>query len=140
MHHCSTLTVLFCQRFPFGFMSSYVCLNPNCKGCRRRFVSEKLFGMHLQKSSSCWHFFRSRMSAGDQSGVEFDNNVRASRPIRSLVEDANALYLSSQRAVPLRCDFVNDDFSTSESTAQPFDEGSARLFPVLPHAPHPAGA
>ncbi len=80
------------------------------------------------------------MSAGDQSGVEFDNNVRASRPIRSLVEDANALYLSSQCAVPLRCDFVNDDFSTSESTAQPFDEGSARLFPVLPHAPHPAGA
>ena len=96
--------------------------------------------MHLQKSSLCWHFYRSRMSTGDQSGVEFDNRVRASRPIRSLVEDANALYLSSQRAVPLRCDFVNDDFSTSESTAQPFDERSARLFPVSPHAPHPAGA
>jgi hypothetical protein len=56
--------------------------------------------MHLQKSSSCWHFFCSRMSAGDQSGVELDNRVRVSRPIRSLVEDANALYLSSQRAVP----------------------------------------
>jgi hypothetical protein len=40
------------------------------------------------------------MSAGDQSGVELDNRVRVSRPIRSLVEDANALYLSSQRAVP----------------------------------------
>ncbi len=57
-----------------------------------------------------------------------------------LVKDANALYLSSQRALPLRCDFVNDDFSTSESTAQPFDEGSAHRFPVSPHAPHPAGA
>jgi hypothetical protein len=87
------------QRFPFGFMPSYVCLNPHCKERRRRFVSKKTFGMHLQKSSSCWHFFRSCVPAGDQSGVEFDNHVRASRPIRSLVEDANALYLSSQRAV-----------------------------------------
>ena len=121
-------------------MSSHVCLNPHCKGRRRRFVSKKLFEMHLQKSSSCWHFFRSDMSAGDQSSFEFDNRLRASRPICSLVEDANALYLSSQRAVPLHCNFVNDNFSTSESTAQPFDEGSARRFPVSPHAPHPAGA
>jgi hypothetical protein len=94
--------------------------------------------MHLQKSSSCWHFFRSRMSAGEQSNVEFDNH--ASRPISSLMEDANALYLSSQRAVPLHCDFVNNNFATSESTAQPFDEGSASRFPVSPRAPHPAGA
>ncbi len=141
LHHCSTLTVLFCQRFPFGFLSSHVCLNPHCKGRRCRFVSETSFGIHLQKSSSCWHFFRSRKAAGDQSSVEFDNLLCASRPIRSLVEDSNALDLSSQRAVPLRCDFVTyDDFSTSGSTAQPFDEGSARRFPVSPHAPHPAGA
>jgi hypothetical protein len=66
--------------------------------------------------------------------------LRPSHPISSLVEDANALYLSSQRAVPLRCDFVNDNFSTSGSTAQPFDDGSACRFPVPPHAPHPAGA
>jgi hypothetical protein len=47
--------------------------------CQRKIVWNA-----FTKSSSCWHFFRSRMSAGDQSGVEFDNNVRASRPIRSL--------------------------------------------------------
>jgi hypothetical protein len=96
--------------------------------------------MNLQKSASCWHFFRSVMSAGNQSGVEFHNRLLASRPIRSLVEDANALYLSSQHAVPLRCDFVNDNFSTSGSTAHPFDDGSAHRFPVPPHKPQPAGA
>ena len=116
------------------------CLNPHCKGHLCRFVSKKLFGMHLQKSSSCWHFFRSRMSAGDQSGVEFDNSLLASCLIRSLVGDANAVYLSLQRAVPLRCDFVNDNFSTSGSTARPLDDGNARRFSVPPHAPHPAGA
>ena len=84
-------------------------------------------------------FFRSRMSAGDPSGVEFDNRVLASRPIRSLVEDANALYMSSQCAVPLRSDFVNDNFSTSGSTAHPSDDCSAHRFPVPTHAPHPAG-
>ena len=140
LHHCSNLIVLFCQHLHFGFMSSHICLNPHCKGRRPRFVSKKLFGMHMQKYSSCWHFFRTRMSAGDQSGFEFDNRLLASRPIRSLVEDANALYFSSQRAVPQRCDFVNDDFSTSGSTAQPFDDGNARRFPVPPDAPHPAGA
>jgi len=80
------------------------------------------------------------MSAGDQSGVEFDNSLLASCLIRSLVGDANAVYLSLQRAVPLRCDFVNDNFSTSGSTARPLDDGNARRFSVPPHAPHPAGA
>ena len=102
--------------------------------CQRKFVWDAFTKILFM------HFFRSRMSAGDQSSVEFDNRLRAPRPILSLVEDAKALYLSSQRAVALRCDFVNDDFSTSGSTAQPFDEGSARCFPVSPHAPHPAGA
>ena len=135
--HC--ITVLFCRCLRFGFMSSHIRLNPHCKGRRLRFVSEKSFGMHLQKSSSCLHFFRSRMSAGDQSGVEFHNRLLASRPIRSLVEDANALYMSSQCAVPLRSDFVNDNFSTSGSTAHPSDDCSAHRFPVPTHAPHPAG-
>jgi hypothetical protein len=139
LHCCSNLIVSCCQRLRFGIMLSHICLNPYCKGRRRWFVSKKSFGIHLQKYSLCWYFFRSHMSAGDQSGVEFDNRLLASRPIRSLVEDANALYLSSQRAVPLRCDFVNDDFSTFRSTAQPFDYGNARRFPVPPHAPHPAG-
>jgi hypothetical protein len=140
LHHCSNLIVLFCQHLGFGFMSSHICLNPHSKGCHCRFVSKKSFGMHLQKSSLCWHFFCFRMSAGDQSGNEFDNRLHASRPKRSLVEDTNAHYLSSQRAVPLLCDFVNNNFSTSGSTAQPFDDGNARRFPVRPHAPHPAGA
>ena len=50
------------------------------------------------------------------------------RPARNAAwwRTSNALYFSSQRAVPLRCDFVNDDFSTSESTTQPFDGGNAR--------------
>jgi hypothetical protein len=94
---------------------------------------QKIVWDAFTKSSLRWHFFRSRMSAGDQSGAR----LLASRPIRSQVEDANALYLSSQRAVPLRCDLVNDNFSTSGTTAHPFDDGR---FPVPPHAPHPAGA
>ena len=57
------------------------------------------------------------MSAGDQSGAEFDHQLIGSVPICSLAEDANALYLSSQCAMPLRCDLVNDDCSTSRSTA-----------------------
>ena len=77
------------------------------------------------------------MSAGDHSGAEFDNWLIGSRPVRSLTEDANALYLSYQRALPLRCDFVNDEFSNSVSSAHPFDDAS---FPVPPHAPHQAGA
>ena len=133
--HCIIAQAFLSCAAPFciGFMSSYLCLNPHCKGRRRCFVNVKLFGMHLQKSTSCWHFFCSRMSASDQSGAECDHRINGSVQIRSLAGDANALYLSSQRAVPLRCDFVNDDFSTSGSTAHPFDDAN---FPVSPHIPH----
>ena len=110
-------------------MSSYICLNPHCKGRRRRFVTDKSFGMHLQKSTSCWHFFRSRMSAGDRSDAEFDHRLIGSVPNLGIAEDTNAFYSSSQRFVPLRCDFVNDDdFSTS--SAHLFENAS---FPVPPH-------
>jgi hypothetical protein len=74
------------------------------------------------------------MSADDPSGVEFNNCLLASRPI------CNALYMSLQRAMPLRSDFVNDIFSTSGSTAHPFDDDSAHRPPVPPYAPLPAGS
>ena len=115
-------------------MSSYICRNPHCKGRRRRFVTDKSFGMHLQKSTSCWHFFRSRMSAGDHSDAEFDHRLIGSVPNLGIAEDTNACYSSSQRFVPLRCDFVNDDLSTS--SAHLFDNAS---FPVPPHVSHQIG-
>ena len=97
--------------------------------------------MHLQKSTSCWHFFRARMpAAGDHSGSAFDNCLLILRPIRSLAEDANALLVSSQCTIRLCCDFVNDNFSTSESNAHPFDDACVRRFPVSPQAPHHACA
>ena len=134
LHHCSSILVLCCAaRFRISFMSSYVCLNPHCKGRHHCFVKEKSFGMHLQKSTSCWHFFRSRMSTSEQSGAKCDYLINGSVQIRSLAEDANALYLSSHCAVPLRCAFVHDDFLTSGCTAHPFDDAN---FPVSPHAPH----
>ena len=74
------------------------------------------------------------MSADDPSGVEFNNCLLASHPI------CNALYMSLQRAMSLRSDFVNDIFSTSGSTAHPFDDDSAHRPPVPPHVPLPAGA
>jgi hypothetical protein len=40
--------------------------------------------------------------------------------------------LSSQWAVPLHCDFDNDDFFTPGFSAYPFDDASVRLLPV-PH-------
>ena len=80
-------------------MSSYVCLNPHWKGRGRCFVNKKSFGMHLQESTLCWHFFRSRMSASDQSGAECDHQINASVPICSLADDANALFeLPARRA------------------------------------------
>ena len=83
-------------------MSSFVCLNPHCSGRRRRFVSEKSFAMHLQKSTSCWHFFRARMSAGLASSLD-SNCLVMHCLISSAAKDANALYGSSQRSVSQRC-------------------------------------
>ena len=134
--HCIiTQALLSCAVYThFGFMSSYICLNPHCKGRCRRFVTEKLFGMHSQKSDSCWHFFRSRMSAGGHLTAAFDHRLIGSVPLRSLVEDTNAFYLSSQeRAVPLRFEFVHDDFLTSRSKEHPFNDANV---PVSPHAPY----
>ena len=69
------------------------------------------------------------MSAGDRSDAEFDHRLIGSVPNLGIAEDTNAFYSSSQRFVPLRCDFVNDDdFSTS--SAHLFDNAS---FPVPPH-------
>ena len=116
-------------------MSSFVCLNPHCSGRRRRFVSEKSFGMHLQKSTSCWHFFRARMSAGTSSTIDTKCLIVPCLT-NSAAEDANAIFVSSQRAVPLRCDFVNDNFSSSGSISYPIDDGSVYHVPCAPNVPH----
>lgn len=91
-----------------------------------------------------WHTFTKStswcMSAGVHSGAEFDNRLASGiiYPIRSLVEDANAWYASSQRAVPLCWDFENDDFSTpGSSTANPlcwWCECPPLPFPHVPQA------
>ena len=120
-------------------MSSFVCLNPHCSGRRRRFVSEKSFGMHLQKSTSCWHFFRARMSAGTSSTIDTKCLIVPCLT-NSVAEDANAIFVSSQRAVPLRCDFVNDNFSSSGSTSYPIDDGSVYHVPCSPNVPHQSPA
>jgi len=117
-------------------MSSFLCLNPHCNGRRRRFVSEKSFGMHLQKSTSCWHFFRARMSAGSSSALDTSCLIKPCLK-SSVAADANAVYESSQRAVPLRCDFVNDNLSSSGSTSYPaIDDGSVPHVPGPPNVPH----
>jgi hypothetical protein len=114
---------------------SFLCLNPHCSGRRRRFVSEKSFGMHLQKSTSCWHFFRARMSAG--SGSALDTSCLIKPCLKSsAAADANTVYESSQRAVPLCCDFVNDNFSLTASTYYPIDDGSVHHVPGPPNVPH----
>ncbi|KAI2507842.1 hypothetical protein MHU86_6622 [Fragilaria crotonensis] len=57
-------------------------------------------------------------------------------PTNRAAEDANAVYASSQRAVPLRCDFVNDNFSSSGSTAFPIEDGNFHHVPCPPNMPH----
>jgi hypothetical protein len=42
LHHCSSFIVVFFVHPRFGFMSSYICLNPHCKGRHCRFVSKKM--------------------------------------------------------------------------------------------------
>ena len=68
------------------------------------------------------------MSAGDRSDAELDHRLIVSVPNLGIAEDTNAFYSSSQRFVPLRCDFVNDDLSTT--SAHLFDNAS---FLVPPH-------
>ena len=99
------------------------------------FVSKKSFGMHLQKSTLCWHFFCAGMSAGKGSALD-TSCLFVPCSTSSAAEDANAVYESSQRAVPLRCDFVNDNFSSSGSTAYPIDDGSVQHVPGPPNVPH----
>jgi hypothetical protein len=75
------------------------------------------------------------MSAGKGSALDTSCLI-VPCPTSSAAEDANTAYESSQRAVPLRCNFVNDNCSSSGATAYPIDDSSVHHVPCPSKVPH----